>query len=72
MAKAPTLPEILAYKNRDISANILRLRHIFMRKYGWISDEEFRKIKIPIFLGLILEIEREMREEIEAKERLRR
>jgi len=47
------------FENPD---TLISLHHIFIRNYGWIPLEEFKKIPIMTFLNLLQEIGKEAEE----------
>lgn len=58
------LQEILA-KEKEKEVSLVWLRHRLMKHYGWMSIEDFKRIKLPELWGLIECMNKQ--EEIEAK-----
>jgi|TARA_R100001530_G_scaffold2717_1_gene4367 hypothetical protein len=52
----------IGIKDKVSDEDLIGVRHLFMRRYGWMSIEEFRKITIPELFGLLEQFDREKKE----------
>lgn len=46
-------------ENRSDDDILIDIHHIFMKEYGWIPLEEFKKIPIPTMINLLERIQEE-------------
>lgn len=70
LIKPPWLEE--KKKESQTKEWLRRVRHVMMLKYGWISTEDFKKEKMSTIFDLLLEIDRDLKEEKKASEKLKR
>jgi len=51
-------------KEKPLSdSDIIRIHHVMMVNYGWISLEEFKQLPLPTLWGLLNEIETDAKRE---------
>lgn len=58
--------EKIRNQHRDMEEFVIKAHHLFMKKYGWIPLEEFRKMPLSTFLNLWKLIADELEQEEKA------
>ena len=66
------LKDRIDYQKTITEDDIIGIRHLFMRQYGWMHKEEFARITIPEALSLLEQFHKEKEETDKEEDKMKK